>query len=86
MKLQAEVSLYPLRTKELSKPIDAFCEALVRTGLKVEFGPMSTRISGELRDVFDAIQRAFMEAAECHQVVLTVKVSNACPNPGGKND
>ena len=86
MRIQAEVSLYPLRTNELLKPIDTFCQSLAGAGLEVNAGPMSTRISGELRDVFDAIQRAFMEAAERYQVVLTLKVSNACPNAGGKND
>lgn len=80
MKVQAEISLYPLRTENLSEPIGAFCRALLQNGLEVDSGPMSTRISGEAKDVFGAIERAFEKTARDHQVVLSVKLSNACPD------
>ena len=40
---------------------------------------MSTRISGDAEDVFDALRNAFVRLAKEGQVVLTVKASNACP-------
>lgn len=80
MRVQAEISLYPLRTEELSEPIEAFCRSLADNGLSVESGPMSTHISGEFRNVFRAVQRAFERAARHHQVVLSIKLSNACPD------
>ena len=79
MKIQAEVSVYPLRTEELSGSIDAFCRSLTDDGLELVFGPMSTRVSGESEEVFDAIKRAFDKIARHYEVVLNVKLSNACP-------
>ena len=80
MRVQAEISLYPLRTEELSEPIETFCRSLADNDLSVELGPMSTRISGELRNVFRAVRRAFEKATRHHQVVLDLKLSNACPD------
>ena len=79
MNVQAEVSLYPLRTHEIGNAIARFAECLRRPGLDLEVGPMNSRISGEPREVFDALRDAFMRLAEEHHVVLTVKASNACP-------
>lgn len=87
MKVQAEISLYPLRTQDLSEPIEAFSQVLQRSRLEVHSGVMSTRISGRTEDVFAALQRAFADVASNYQVVLTVKLSNACPggSPGARN-
>ena len=82
MKVQAEVSLYPLRTATLMESIDGFVGHLRRAGLNVEIGPMSSRISGQCRDMFRALAQAFEDAAHGGDTVLTVKVSNACP--GGR--
>ena len=80
MKVQAEVSLYPLRTATLTGPIDDFVEHLRRAGLNVEIGPMGSRINGECKDLFRALGEAFEDAAGDGDAVLTVKVSNACPS------
>ncbi len=80
MKIQAEVSLYPLRTNELSGPIDAFYRSMSRKGVDLELSSMSTLISGDSAQVFEAIQSAFSEVAEEYQVVLVLKLSNACPD------
>ena len=80
MRVQAEMSLYPLRTAELSEPISVFCQSLTRRGLTVDIGPMSTRITGRSAEIFRALHDAFVEAAQGHQAVLTVKLSKACPN------
>jgi len=79
MDIQAEISLYPLRTHEVDKTIVRFIECVRRPGLTLEIGPMSSRISGEPIAVFDALRDAFTRLAEEQQVVLTVKISNACP-------
>jgi uncharacterized protein YqgV (UPF0045/DUF77 family) len=84
MKVQAEVSLYPLRIAALMEPIDSFVEHLRRAGLNVEIGPMSSRINGESKDLFRALGEAFEDTAHSGDAVLTVKVSNACP--GGQLD
>ena len=79
MKVRAEISLYPLKTTELSSPIDEFCRILQAQGLGVQIGPMSSSVSGECKDLFKTIQKAFEQLAEKYQVVMTAKISNACP-------
>lgn len=80
MRVQAEVSLYPLRTEDLSEPINTFCQSLSQNDLTVEPGPMSTRLCGGSSEIFRALHDAFTEVASDYQVALTVKLSNACPN------
>ena len=79
MKVQAEVSLYPLRQDDLTKPIQQFVESLKNNNLKVKTGPMSSVISGDNKIVFQSLQKAFAQAAQKYEVVLTAKISNACP-------
>jgi len=78
MKVQAEISLYPLRQNELTKPIQQFIQALENNKLKVEPGPMSTLVTGDSQVVFESVQEAFAEIAEEYEVVMTAKISNAC--------
>ena len=79
MKVQAEVSLYPLRTPRLTEPIEQFLQYLRQAKLDVDVGPMSTNISGQVTDLFCALGEAFENVAKADQVVLVLKVSNACP-------
>ena len=78
MTISAEISLYPLRTADLSTPIGSFLDRLQETGITVEPGPMSSRITGECSEVFRALGDAFEKGAEQDEVVLVMKVSNAC--------
>ena len=79
MILQSEISLYPLRTEKLSKPIEAFCRLLSEAGLKIKPGPMSSHIVGDSAVIFPALQQAFEHVADKNEVVMTLKISNACP-------
>ena len=79
MKVQAEVSLYPLRQDDLTKPIQQFVESLKSNNIKVKTGSMSSVISGDSKIVFQSLQKAFEQAAKKYKVVLTAKISNACP-------
>jgi len=79
MKIQAEVSLYPLRADELTRPIQQFIQALENNELKIETGPMSTLVTGEGPVVFESLQKAFEQLAKKYEVVVNAKISNACP-------
>ena len=79
MKVQAEVSLYPLRQNDLNEPIQKFVENLKKENLNVKPGPMSSVISGDSKIVFQGLQKAFEQATQKYEVVLTAKISNACP-------
>ena len=79
MKVQAEISLYPLRCGDLTEPIRQFIELLETDKLKVETGPMSTLVTGDSQVVFENLEKAFERLAAEYKVVVTAKISNACP-------
>jgi uncharacterized protein YqgV (UPF0045/DUF77 family) len=79
MKVQTQVSIYPLKTKSLSEPIDEFCRILKDRGLKVETQTMGSFVVGQSDIIFDSVQRAFEQIAEKYNVVMDFKISNACP-------
>jgi uncharacterized protein YqgV (UPF0045/DUF77 family) len=79
MIVQAEVSLYPLRTEKLSRPIEAFCRLLTEAGLEIRPGPMSSYVLGDSTVIFPALQQAFKHIADKNEIVMTLKISNACP-------
>ena len=81
MMIQAEVSLYPLKELDIATDINDFLNQLKSTGLDVEFGRMSSIVSGELPLVFDGLKEAFQKTADNSQSVLIIKISNACPLP-----
>jgi uncharacterized protein YqgV (UPF0045/DUF77 family) len=82
MIVQVEVSLYPLETAEIGKIIDAFIGRLSRPGLRITQGNMSTSIEGEMLDAFQALNEAFGQVASSNAVVMSVRMSNACPPCG----
>ena len=76
--LQAELSLYPLRTKDLGSPISRFVEVFEEAGLDVKMGAMSTVVTGDETAFFRTLEKAYRIAAE-EPVVIVAKISNACP-------
>jgi len=80
MKVQAEISLYALKTEHLSEPIEQFINSLQHHEIEVEVGPLNTRLSGESGALFAGLCQAFEEAAKDYDVILDVKLSNACPS------
>jgi len=79
--IAAQLSLYPLGRDHLGPAIREAVAVLQSHALSVRPGEMSTVISGENAEVFDALREAFTTAAAHGPVVLTVTISNACPVP-----
>ena len=79
--MSAQVSLYPLRQESIGPPIREAVRVFRNHGLHVRVGEMSTLVWGEEQDVFAALQEAFHQAAERGDTVMTVSLSNACPEP-----
>jgi len=79
VKIQADVSLYPLRHKDLAEPIRQFVASIKTNNLDVISGSMSSIVSGDSQAVFQALQKAFELSAQTYEIVLTAKISNACP-------
>jgi tRNA-Thr(GGU) m(6)t(6)A37 methyltransferase TsaA len=82
LNLTAQVSLYPLRQESLAPTIDGALDIFRRQGLSVMPGPMSTLLSGDVVDIFKALQQAFERtASDDGDLVMAVTLSNACPAP-----
>ena len=79
--ITAQISLYPLRQASIGPPIREAARIFDQHGLGVRVGEMSTLVWGEEDAVFDAVQAAFRQAAERGDAVMTVTLSNACPEP-----
>lgn len=76
-----QVSLYPLRQASIGPTIREAVRTFRERGLETRMGEMSTLVWGEEQAVFDALQEAFHQAAERGDTVMTVTLSNACPEP-----
>ena len=80
--ITAQISLYPLRQEAIGPLIRQAVRAFRQHGLGTRVGEMSTLVWGEEQAVFDALQKAFHQAAEQGDAVMVVTLSNACPDPG----
>ena len=79
MKVTAELSIYPLRQRDLTGPIEQFVDGLKSNKLQVKVGPMSSLVAGDSHDIFESLREYFERLAEENEIVLTAKISNACP-------
>lgn len=76
MKIQAEISVYPLGQHDLTAQIENFVRWLECPGLTLEIGPLSTLVTGESTVLFDALEQAYALIAENGRCVLLVKIIN----------
>jgi len=79
MKVQVQISIYPLRTESLSDPINEFCRILKDKGLKVQTRTMDSLVIGQSDAIFKSVREAFEQIAEKYDVAMDFKISNACP-------
>ena len=79
MKVEAEVSLYPLTEENLEHPVRDFEDVLKSHGCEVEVGPMSFIVKGESHQVFEAFRLGYDQAAQKSGCVLIIKACNVCP-------
>ena len=88
MRIQAEVSVYPLKEQHLSEPIALLRSTLARYRLATKTGTMIAEVAGDSKDVFRGLRDAFERLAEQHDIVLVCKVSNCCAvsASGGRED
>jgi len=79
MKVQVQISIYPLKTSSLSEPIEEFCRILKNKGLKVKTRTMDSFIVEESDTIFKSVREAFEQIAEKYDVTMDFRISNACP-------
>lgn len=78
MKVQAEICIYPLRIEALGEAIETFRKIFARHELTVTTASMSSFTSGEMSRIFDACRDCFDVLADTYDVVMEIKISNAC--------
>ncbi|MBN2438235.1 MAG: thiamine-binding protein [Deltaproteobacteria bacterium] len=87
MKIQAELSLYPLKTDLIENVVRNFIKELSKSGVSIVPGQMSTLVAGENEEVFRVVGECFENVCRTDKVVLIVQFSNACPEKvTGKKD
>jgi uncharacterized protein YqgV (UPF0045/DUF77 family) len=79
MRVEAEVSLYPLGTERLWPFIESFVGVLREHGCDADVGQMSTLVKGDTEQVFGGLKAGYEAAAREGGCVLVVHASNACP-------
>ena len=79
MEISVQISLYPLGKEHLSEDIAGFVGLLRAKGMRCEVGRMSTVLSGNSDDVFDALKEAYSFMASRGACVMVSTISNACP-------
>jgi len=77
MILHAEISLYPLSSRDITQDIVSFLGHIESRGLQITLGQMSSVISGDSKLLFSAIREAFELCCDSSKAVLCMKVSNA---------
>jgi len=73
-----QVSIYPLREKEISPALNKFWEKLKESELKFEVNSFATIIWGEEDRIFDFLKDVWKEVTKDRSVVMVVTLSNAC--------
>ena len=79
MFISAQVAIYPFRSAHFTADINRAAEIFKKHSLQVDVGSMSTVISGEDKDVFDALREVFTGIAEKGALVMMTTFSNTCP-------
>jgi uncharacterized protein YqgV (UPF0045/DUF77 family) len=85
MRITAEVSLYPLKTSDVTPAVVMFVNSVREAGLEVQPGRLSTLVSGESAAVFAALQRAYEQCCAEGAAVLVVKATNIGPPSEGSD-
>ncbi len=79
--ISAQISIYPLQEAFLSEGIHNAIAIFKKYNLNVYPGTMSTVLTGEERILWQAFQEAFSAVSQQCKTVMTITISNACPQP-----
>ena len=79
MNVELEVSLYPLTEEFLKHPVQDFVDVLEKHGCKLKHSPLSSIVTGDSVNVFEALRIGYEQAAQKSGCVLIVKACNVCP-------
>ena len=79
MTVYAEISLYPLKTTDITQHIVSFLQYIASQNLHVEYGRLSSIVSGECSDVFSALNAAFERCCDQTAVAMCLKITNIAP-------
>ncbi|SET67451.1 Uncharacterized conserved protein YqgV, UPF0045/DUF77 family [Natronincola peptidivorans] len=75
--IHAEVTLYPLKTKDASAVINNSIDTLNQAGVEYNVGSMATHLHGNQEQVWNGLKRLFDEAQRSGEVSMVVTITNA---------
>ncbi|SNS07409.1 Uncharacterized conserved protein YqgV, UPF0045/DUF77 family [Anaerovirgula multivorans] len=75
--IHAEVSLYPLKSRNAGDVINSSIDALKREGVEYNVGPMATHLHGNEEQVWSSLKKLFNEAQGSGEVSMVVTITNA---------
>lgn len=78
MKVDIQVSVYPLGTKKVIEKVADAIQILKQSNVETFTSPMSTMFSCELEQDLETLGKMFKEVAKDVQTIMTVTVSNCC--------
>lgn len=78
MKVDIQVSVYPLGTKKVIEKVTDAIQILKQSNVETFTSPMSTMFSCELEQGLETLGKMFKEVAKDVQTIMTVTVSNCC--------
>ncbi len=79
MIVTVEISYYPL-AENFNAPISEFIDKLNENEkIKVEFGRMSSFLTGEYQEVMKTLTQSMGTMMENKASVFNIKISNSCP-------
>ena len=79
METSAQISIYPLKQERLSPAIEEAWRIIEKYDITMQKGLMSTVLTGDRKEVFEAVTEIFEELSKNGMLVLNVTFSNACP-------
>ena len=81
MNINAEFAFYPFGMANFKEIVKQVIADLAATGLHITYNPVSTILFGESSKILTIVGQLIELYFSQYQVVLEVKLSNACPEP-----
>jgi len=76
--INAEVSIYPLKTDDATNVIDSSINVLKNSAVSYNVSSMNTRLSGRKAEIFKSLETMFTEAENTGgEVSMVVTITNA---------
>ncbi len=78
MRVNIQVSVYPLATEKVGEKVMAAIQVAKSAGVEMFTTPMSTQFSSGLEEGLETLGKMYEAVAKDGQAIMTVTISNCC--------